>query len=366
MTIQNIHTLKLELPYITQDIPGIQGRIKSKPEDFIVTEIPAYEPVGYGSHLYINITKKMQTTREIQLKLSEIFEQNPDQIGKAGLKDKNAVTTQTFSVPINHENNNITNLIPIIEERINAKVNWMKKHTNKLRAGHLLGNFFEITIRDPEINGLELRNTVNEITSLIQSYGVPNYYGTQRIGEHGENVLSGLSILKGKKRINDRWLRRFLISSFQSYLCNRYLVKRIEQRLFDKLVQGDIAKKHETGGLFIVEDSIKETLRYKNKEISFTAPIYGYKMKKPSHDSAQLEEGILEQFDITFHELRKNRIKGTRRLGRLIPNINVKIEEPDVKLSFSLPKGGYATTVLREYLKTDVYLGDTENYITET
>jgi len=351
--------LNLKLPYITKDIPGIGGKIKSRPEDFVVDEVPAYPPVGYGPHLYVNLTKRMQTTRDIQIKLAQIFNLNPDQIGKAGLKDKRSVSTQTFSVLYDNDDPVSSDLSEKIEEELDIKVNWLKRHTNKLRAGHHKGNLFQIIIRDITVNGEELHNLIEQISSFIHKSGVPNFYGTQRIGEFGENVISGFYILKGKKRIKDRWLRRFLISSLQSYLCNRYLVKRMDIGLSEKLVRGDVAKKHDTGGLFHVEDSDLETIRFMNKEISFTAPIYGYKMKRAKDDAAQIEDGLMNQIGISLQDLRKFGIKGTRRIGRLIPNIDTKVEEDGVKLSFSLPKGGYATTILREYMKTDVYSEDT-------
>ena len=350
--------LNLELPYITKNIPGIGGKIKSQPEDFVVEEIPAYHPVDYGPHLYVNLTKRMQTTRDIQIKLAEIFDLNPDQIGKAGLKDKRSVSTQTFSVLYDNDDPISSDLSENIEEELDVKVNWLKRHTNKLRAGHHKGNFFQINIRDISVNEEESRKIIKQISSFIHKTGVPNFYGPQRIGEFGENVISGYYILKGKKRIKDRWLKRFLISSLQSYLCNRYLVKRMDLGLYEKLVKGDVAKKHETGGLFHVDDSYLETIRFMNMEISFTAPIYGYKMKRAKHDAAQIEDGLMDQVGISMQDLRKFGIKGTRRLGRLIPNIDAKVEKDGVKLSFTLPKGGYATTVLREYMKTDVYSED--------
>ncbi len=90
--------LDLSLPYLTADLEGIGGRIRARPEDFMVEEVALYEPSGSGSHLYVNITKRSQTTRDVQLQLADLFGLRPRNIGTAGLKDKHAVTTQTFSV----------------------------------------------------------------------------------------------------------------------------------------------------------------------------------------------------------------------------------------------------------------------------
>jgi tRNA pseudouridine13 synthase len=348
-----IMDLDLHLPYITDNIPGIGGRIKAKPEHFQVIEIPLYEPSGNGDHLYVNITKENMTTRQVQVKLAKIFDLKPHDIGKAGLKDKNAVTTQTFSI-LRQNKIDEDEAVQVITDQIPIKVNWAKYHTNKLRAGHLLGNKFKIRVTDvPEPH--KALNVSDRIKEVIHKLGLPNYYGYQRIGKYGENVKAGREIFNNKKRTKNRWLDRYLISSFQSHLCNRYLVERVDRDLFTEILKGDIAKKHDTGGLFTVENPDDEQRRYVEKEISFTAPIYGYKMMQPLFESKKLEEEILNDFNLTKSDFREKKVKGTRRLGRIIPEITVNIEQEDVELEFSLPKGAFATTVVREFTKNSKY-----------
>ena len=342
--------IDLELPYITEGYPGIGGKIRQKPSHFIVEEVPLYEPSGEGIHLYLNITKENMNTRDLQIRLAELFNLDPSEVGKAGLKDKYAITTQTMSVVFDGEQPDPVDVISVIEEEIPVKVNWAKYHTNKIRAGHLLGNRFKITITEPCEDALE---RAKEIAERIHEIGVPNYYGVQRTGEEGENIIQGWLILKGRKHLGDRWLRKYLLSSYQSYLCNRYLVKRIEKGLFRRLIQGDLAKKHDTGGVFIVEDPQTEQKRFENKEISFTAPMYGYKMREAKDESFTLEKAILDSVTITKQDFRKHHVKGTRRMGRILPEITVAENHEGLELGFFLPKGSYATTVLREFMKND-------------
>jgi tRNA pseudouridine13 synthase len=340
--------LDLTLPYITEGLPGIGGKIRQHPSHFQVEEIPIYQPQGTGNHLYVNITKENLTTREVQLRLADLFEIKPEEVGKAGLKDKYAVTTQTFSVLFN-DRASPEEITPIIEDNIPIKVNWAKYHNNKLRSGHLKGNKFTILITEPA-GTLEQAQT---IADRINQDGLPNFYGVQRTGKQGENIRQGWLILKKKKRLGNRWLRKYLLSSYQSYLCNRYLVKRIERGLFTKILPGDIAKKHETGGLFWVEDPTTDQKRFDAKELSYTAPMFGYKMSKPKDESHALENEILEEMEIDLEEFRAQRVKGTRRIGRVLPEITVTGQENGVKLDFTLPKGGFATTLLREFMKND-------------
>jgi len=340
--------IDLSLPYITKDLQGIGGKIRQQTNHFVVEEIPTYDPQGVGNHLYVNITKENLTTREIQLRLADLFEIKPEEVGKAGLKDKYAVTTQTFSVLFN-DRASPEEIMPIIENNIPVKVNWAKYHNNKIRAGHLQGNRFTILLTQADGSVEEAKS----IADRINETGLPNFYGVQRTGEEGENVYQGWLILKKKKRLGNRWLRKYLLSSYQSYLCNRYLVKRIEKELFTKILPGDIAKKHETGGLFWVEDSEIDQQRFDSKEISFTAPMFGYKMSKPKEESLALEEEILAEMGLDVQEFRAQRVKGTRRIGRVLPQITVSDHVDGIQLEFSLPKGGFATTLLREFMKNN-------------
>lgn len=343
-------TLDLSLPYITEGLQGIGGRLKKEPGHFIVEEIPLYEPTGEGTHLYVNITKENTTTRDVQLQLADLFELKPENVGKAGLKDKYARTTQTLSILLPNVDSTAEELQELIQGNVNFKVNWAKFHTNKLRAGHLLGNRFRITVSELELPVEEAYNRSLAVMDRIHLLGMPNYYGEQRTGEDGENIIAGLRILTGEKRLRNRWLRRYLISSYQSYLCNLYLSKRVRSGYMG-ILEGDIAKKHDTGGLFWVEDKETDQERYTRQEISFTAPIFGYKMSQPAGESLEFEEKLLEASGVSMGLLRKNRVTGTRRLGRILPKITVEKSGDDLVFSFKLSKGGYATTVMREFMK---------------
>jgi tRNA pseudouridine13 synthase len=343
--------IDLKLPYITENLPGVGGKIKQKPENFIVNEIPLYFPEGKGKHVYVNITKKNKTTREVQLELANLFQLRPHNIGHAGLKDKKAVTTQTFSILVQNVKVPIGKISDLIEQNYDIKVNWTKLHTNKLRTGHLLGNKFRIRITDIDMPINLAFDLTLKITNKIHKTGLPNYYGEQRTGKGGENIISGCQILHGDKWIQNKWLRRYLISCYQSYLCNMYLKKRIKRNLFCKILVGDIAKKHNTGGIFLVDNQEKAQLRLLNKEISYTAPIYGYKMPETKWEAKKLEDEVFRENSITMEALRKHHVAGTRRIGRMVPEILVEKINEDLLLEFCLPKGSFATVVLREYMK---------------
>jgi len=342
--------LDLALPYVTPDVPGMGGEIKARPEHFVVEEMPLYEPSGVGDHLYVSITRAGATTRDIQLGLAELFGLRPEDVGKAGLKDRNSVATQTFSVNLQGAGVAPDEAKRVIEESLGVHVNWAKYHGHKLRAGHLRGNRFTVTVTElgvPVSRALELLEQVSERLNL---HGLPNYYGEQRTGQEGDNIKSGWEILQGRKLVRDRWLSRLLVSSYQSYLCNRYLAERVSRGLFGRLLIGDVAKKHDTGGLFIVE-SPEEQPRYEAGEISFTAPMVGYKMMRPRGEAAALEDEVLGASGLTDDQLRRHKAKGTRRMGRVFPQVAYAEALEGVRLVFTLPMGSYATILLREFMK---------------
>ncbi len=126
-------------------------------------------------------------------------------------------------------------------------------HAQQLKTGHLLGNRFEIVVSEPDCSAEELARCHR---TADDRQGLPNYFGPQRMGREGANV-AGLAILQGSLKKRDKWLRQFLVSSVQSYLCNRYLAERVGMGAFDRLLAGDVAR-YATGGLFDVVDLDQE------------------------------------------------------------------------------------------------------------
>ncbi len=348
------------LPYVTPGLPGTGGRIREREGDFVVEEIPLYEASGEGNHLYVNLTREGMTTREVQKRLAELFGVRPEKVGCAGMKDKDSRSTQTFSIETGEkEPEEHDDFLEEARERIShdlpVRVNWVRMHGNKLRTGHLIGNRFTIRIRGLEIEPVVALERAKAVAERLEEKGLPNFYGPQRFGIGGENVEKGLAIVRGDYKPGDKWIRRLLLSSYQSHLCNRYLAERIGSGSFGRILNGDIAKKHDTGGLFRVEDPSREQPRYESGEISFTAPIYGRGMTPAGGAAGELEDKVLMEAGVTADQLSRAGVGGTRRLGRVFPSeMNIRADSGDILLKFSLPKGAFATTLLREVMKLDV------------
>jgi tRNA pseudouridine13 synthase len=341
----------LSVPYITGDILGIGGRIRAKPEDFIVEEVSIFEPKGVGSHLFASITKKGVTTRKVQEKLAELFDIKYQEVGTAGLKDKESVATQTFSINLEGNKLDPEDAATLIEEHIGFTVNWVRYHNTKYRTGHIMGNRFRVLISDIQLRNSEILERVQSITNRINKFGIPNYYGKQRLGRGGKNVVAGWKILNGEKRIGNKWLRRYLISAYQSYLCNTYLSERVKRGKFKGLVHGDIVSSHDPENRYWVADLEVDQQRFLSKEVSFTAPMFGQHMISTEGEAAALEDELFQESGLTMEQLGRNNVTGARRLGRVVPEISFRHVDKGMELSFMLEKGGFATTVLREYMK---------------
>ena len=347
-------------PYVTNEIPGIGGRLRSSPSDFVVEELPLYEPADEGQHLFVRLTKRELTTKDVERSLQKLFDLPRGAIGFAGMKDKHAVTTQTFSLNVGCQPPEFATVdAQKIAEALPVQVQWARFHHNKLKAGHLLCNRFTVIVRGLDVSLSTALLRSQAVTELILAHGLPNYFGPQRFGIGGGNVEKGRALLLRKAYVKDKWLRRFLISAYQSFLCNSYLGARVGRDQFHTLLDGDVAKKMDTGGIFEVEDLAAEQLRYVAHEISFTAPMYGTKMRAAQREAGALEDEIAAASGIAADQWRKARFDGTRRLGRILtPDLTVHGQEENgeanLALTFTLPKGSFATTVLREMMKVDL------------
>lgn len=406
-------------PYLTSDIPAVYAEVRSQPDDFFVEEIPQYLPSGEGTHVYFCIEKKNLTTLDLIRKLARKLGRPEKDFGYAGLKDANATTRQIISLehidPKEIENIDIEGV----------KVLWINRHKNKLKLGHLAANKFAIKLRNVKE---ESRVHIDKSLSILKERGVPNYFGYQRFGVRQNNWILGKAILKedwktfcdfflgrpdskldkapikkarelydkGKFELAyhiwpryfsdarralrilskdpqnykkavfsvDRKLRKLFISAYQSYLFNDVLAERINT--IDRLFKGDLAYKHDTSGIFKVEDPQAELERLRSFKVSPTGPLYGYRIRLPDGPQREIEEKILQREDLSLDDFRKikgHKVKGGRRPLRVPISDLVVSEGKDnlgsyIELSFTLPSGSYATAVLREILK--------DNLLTET
>lgn len=336
-------------PFLTSEIPGIGGQIRTTPEDFQVEERPLYLPCGEGEHLYVKITKRGLSTPDLVRHLSSSLGIKAQAIGVAGLKDARAVTTQMVSLQ-GIPSDRLAG-VKIDDKILDLQI--LGRHRNRLRTGHHAGNRFRLIIRNVADHAAE---SVPTVLQILQACGVPNYFGPQRQGKKGDNYEIGAALLtdtRRRERMN-RAQRVWYLNAYQSFLFNRMLAKRIDE--IDRLFVGDWAMKHANGACFLVEDAEVEQPRADRFEISPTGILFGSRVSWASGEPGQIEEAVIAEAGTTKEALvaaaKTCGFRGERRAFRVPLNeLEWSLSADVLTLSFNLPPGAYATSVLRELMK---------------
>lgn len=340
----------------TSSLPA--GLLKSVPEDFCVEEIPLYPAEGVGDHLYVTFEKRDLTTPQAVKQIADALQIPARDIGIAGMKDKIAVTKQTVSLPASGKFAAIDAAVAKLELP-GITILEAKRHRNKLKTGHLLGNRFRVRVRGVDRAALPALETAFLAT---ETEGVPNYYGEQRFGRDGDNAMRAISTLReGRGGPRDPKQRRFLFSAAQSEAFNRVLAARVSDGTWNRPQLGELLEKTGTHAVFLCTDDAGDRERCARFEVCPTGPMPGVTMKRPEGAIGALEERIVaELFGDDFPWDRTKALgEGTRRALRLqvqAPCIRVEesLTDPataDVVFEFVLARGSYATTVLGALLQ---------------
>lgn len=335
-----------ELPFISGTLPGVGGAIKAIPQHFEVQELLPYAPCGEGEHLYITLRREGWNTADVARELGKQLRVRTRDIGWGGRKDKQAVTTQTFSL-----------LLPLsfplaeIRERLNAlpfEIIEVKRHRNKIKTGHVAGNRFKIVLSGVSANAAARAQSVAE---YLQHTGIPNFYGEQRFGMGARNIDRALTLLRNKKAVRGKQ-NALMVSALQSALFNLWLKSRIERGQFSHIMEGDVAQKTDTGGLFIVADTREDQERLRQRAIVYTGPIFGFKMMNAHAQAARYESDLLADWDLDLQRFRDLKAPGSRRAAMLWPaDLTIRNHDQGLQFCFTLPSGAYATTVMREFMR---------------
>ena len=335
----------------------LAGKIKIRPEDFLVEELPLYDLTGDGEHLHMGIQKIGIRHDELIDIVARHCGVSPRAIGYAGMKDKHAVAQQSLSIHLPGQPD------PRPLEHPHVHILWTKRHQAKLRVGQLLGNRFAIRVRDIEPSCIP---RIHRDLYRLSKSGVPNAFGAQRFGYRlNGHILGRLLVLQDWQGFLDELLgvtgtpfpewqqdrrdtfhknefraaiahwaqsdlaeraalkalsegatakaavkaikpqmRDFWICALQSAIFNSVLDQRLRTNTFDHFIASDLAFLHQGGAIFRVTqlmlDSEQEAATLQTRlnafEISPSAPLAGPGVMWGEDAALQIELNAIAQF----------------------------------------------------------------------
>ncbi len=308
--------------------PSLFATLRQTPEDFVVDEVVDWEPSGDGEHLLFHIKKRGANTGWVAEQLAKLADVRVMDIGFCGLKDRHAVTTQWFSIYLPKRDVDWQNWV--IE---GVEILQVARHKQKLRRGMHRANRFQINLTELEGDTSDLTERLQQ----IQAQGVPNYFGEQRFGRQGNNLVQAQTMFTSGD--TQKVLRRktkktgMYLSAARSWLFNQVLAERVRAGNWLSNMPGELRVDH------------------CQKNQSPTGPLWGRGRSLVSDDVEQLEQQILSDWQVWCYGLEHAGLEQERRALRLMPvdfQWQLSSDESTLSLSFQLPIGTFATAVIRE------------------
>ena len=322
---------------------AVTGLIKQVPADFVVEEIVGFEFTGTGEHVVVQVKKQDLSTLEVVDAISRVTGSSKKDIGFCGLKDKRAISTQWFSVRVPAQ---AEAALPSLEnERI--EILSYDRHCKKLKRGHHFGNHFSIKVRQLGGDMIALADNLQK----LRITGVPNYFGPQRFSRN--NLRKADALFCGQLKRVSHAERGMVLSSVRSAMFNEVLTHRVRDGTWNKLLVGDAANLNGTNSHFQVREVTEELQnRLTQFDVHPSGPLFGTGRNPVANGVYQLESGVFGQHPTWCEGLSKFGLRLQRRSLRLkVSDLRWEIfNNETLALSFSLRKGGFATSVLSALL----------------
>jgi len=333
----------LKLP-TAHGTPPVSGAVRVEPEDFVVREWLGFEADGEGDHWLLTVRKRGANTHWVAKQLARQAGIHPRDVGFAGLKDRNAVTEQSFTLPVRTAVSDWSGVSGDGFEVVRAQ-----RHRRKLKRGALRGNDFDLVVRSlaGEVQA------VGERIATIAAKGVPNYFGPQRFGHGGGNLLRARQWLGGEIDLADRFERGFALSAARAALFNTVLARRVTDGTWNTLLDGDVANLNGTQSIFRV-DQVDAVLseRCERMDVHPSGSLWGRGELPSQGQVALLERQVADEEATLAGGLAKAGLEQERRSLRLpVMNLDWRIEADRLHLKFRLPRGAFATAVLHELIE---------------
>lgn len=328
--------LALDPPRAIEPPVGV-ARWRVGPEDFVVDEVLGFEASGQGEHMLVTVRKRGANTLWVARELARRAGVRPQDVGFAGLKDRHAVTTQSFTVPLRRHPPEMWQTVVGEGYEVIAAA----RHSRKLPRGALRGNRFRVVLRD----FVGERSVFETRVAQLAMQGAPNYFGAQRFGRDLANLAPGAP-------------PRFAISAVRSLLFNAVLAERIARGDWCTLRAGERANLDGSNASFVVTpDDPALDARLASQDIHPTGPMWGEGDSGITGEIAELEASVIERHAALRERLRLVSPEPARRPLRVaVRELSLRWlpGESACELQFFLRAGSFASAVVRELVATPV------------
>jgi tRNA pseudouridine13 synthase len=333
-------------------VPDLEARLRVQPEDFEVQEELGFMPAGSGAHLLLQVRKVNANTQHVARQLARFSGCRVGDVGYAGLKDRRAVAVQWFSVPRPRQERDWS-----VVGSPEFTVLSCAAHTRKLPRGALAGNRFAIRLRsaEPALSGAALAAQLAPRLALLGSRGVPNYFGPQRFGRAGANLARIDTPFAELARAE----RGFVLSAARALIFNAVLARRVQAHSWGQLQRGDVVNLDGRGSVFALEQDPDESLRQRCEALQVhpTGPLWGRGTPLSAAAVAQLEAQVADTYPPAAQLCVQPGMRAERRSLRLaVYELRTEAEPAALRLHFRLPRGAFATAVLRELVRSPAEL----------
>lgn len=342
-----------------------------------------------GEHLWLHLEKRLLDTADVLALLERVYAVGSADVGVSGLKDRRAIARQWYSVRTPSDDAPLRAALAAQgwggagegagTEGAALRVLEATRHTRKLRRGTHAANGFTITLRgvsarlpggaadgvSPGRSGGEppgggddaFEAALTARVAWLGERGFPNYIGPQRFGNGGRNVVRALAWFRQPKRRASRLQRGLWLSAARSALFNRVCAARVADGSWCRLLEGEPAVLDGSRSFFLpgaAPDGTPESrplaARLSDGDLHPSAPWWGRGEPLSRGCCRAFEDAVLGEDSELRHGLERAGLEQGRRALRVVPReLSAHREGDRIVLSFELPPGAFATTLIAEF-----------------
>lgn len=325
--------------------PTSKGKLKAQPEHFQVNEDLGFEFTGSGEHLMVRIRKSGENTSFVANELAKVCGVKSKDVSWAGLKDRHAVTEQWLSIHL--PKGDTPDFSSFLAQYPNIEILATDRHNKKLRPGDLVGNQFVITLSEVT----DVADVLQRLEAVSKA-GVPNYFGSQRFGNQGNNLIEARRWGRENVRTRNQNKRSLYLSAARSWIFNSIVSERIEKGLFTQAVDGDLILQDKALQAVELDSLERVNSQLMQGDVQLTAALAGDNELPTKNQALTLEQPHLDAEPDLMALIRGNRMRHDRReIGLMPQGLSWEVEGDNVTLTFSLDAGCFATAIIRELIE---------------